>query len=708
MNINELITECQNAMESSNQVRSIALYCSERMPGTSVDQISALLPQDMTSIFACDPSSFDARSIFFYNGHDLEKKFAIQLLYQMVMQGTYDMASDKRSYLPLIKFLSVGTEFENLDCGISNYILNHDNAYNFENSDTIKADGILEQIANHFRGFSVNSLHNYRSQFTEGSDLRNIGPVFPLENIKYAEKNNPALGVKIEQLLGEAPPPVDSTIQTDNVAYKTIRGDGNCYYRSVMYKMLQDIVLSTGEARNTLLANFIAELVRVEHMIGSLSPEQWNNFVTESLRKPSQNDARVQHNHLLECLFLASRGMCWNSLNELDEALLSDELDGALCVAARFLVANELVNKQDIEYNGLTISEAASSEEGCANLDDYINNIVLKDCQCAEGIFVNVGLLPTLFGYDSFITVLPRRPDSRISFVETHENQGKEVRMLLRPGHYDALISRDQFAKINAHQEHFYRAKQHLLIQDSALCNTPHPVQSSVVSAPAKQDHDRVDESAALAQAVTPKEKPLSDQTIYLRELNALKNMINSIRADNLLQAQKKAWSEAHLLLKELEKQTPEDSEHLHLAEICSITTQGLRFVVQEKGKAFQSNLFLSGKEQSIHYGLDTHTENMERLSDLACTLKGHGWKTTRNILFTLAIALVVACAVLAAIPTGGVSLLVGLGATAALTAGAGLFVDNKTRLSKTVSSIKMQQADNLLENESSVKPPQG
>ncbi len=74
--------------------------------------------------------------------------------------------------------------------------------------------------------------------------------------------------------------------------------------------------------------------------------------------------------------------------------------------------------------------------------------------ECAEGVHVNLGLLPTALGCDCKIVILPTEVDGRISTIETRcrgdgastGNQSSvcTLHLLLRPGHYDLLYARDK------------------------------------------------------------------------------------------------------------------------------------------------------------------------------------------------------------------------------------------------------------------------
>lgn len=133
----------------------------------------------------------------------------------------------------------------------------------------------------------------------------------------------------------------------------------------------------------------------------------------------------------------------------------------------------------------------------------------------------------------------------------------------------------------------------------------------------------------------------------------------------------------------------------VRLADICSHISQGLHFVAKA-GTTFSCDIFYttnntSGTLRQVNYDMSMHKSSMEHLSNMASSLEGGGWKTLRNTLFVLAGLMLIACGTLAAIPTGGTSLLLGLGGAAVFTAGVGFFVGRNAGLAGAVSSVQMK-----------------
>lgn len=107
---------------------------------------------------------------------------------------------------------------------------------------------------------------------------------------------------------------------------------------------------------------------------------------------------------------------------------------------------------------------------------------------------------------------------------------------------------------------------------------------------------------------------------------------------------------------------------------------------MQGKLGGLKIHLFL----RQVNYDHNMHKSNMKHLSKMASSLEGSGWKKLRNTLFALAGLMLIACGILAAIPTGGTGLLLGLAGAAVLTAGVGFFAGRDKGLAKAVNNVQM------------------
>ena len=132
---------------------------------------------------------------------------------------------------------------------------------------------------------------------------------------------------------------------------RRILGDGNCYYRALIFSVLEQIVQSGDRSSN------FKQLHRIfsEVTFGEYSEEN------------------IMHNHLLKSLLDASYGRCLQSPEDIEREMLKQkrkfvfDLDTALIIACRCLVQKYLIENQFKQLkNGLTIAETIlPSHEDC-------------------------------------------------------------------------------------------------------------------------------------------------------------------------------------------------------------------------------------------------------------------------------------------------------------------------------------------------------
>jgi hypothetical protein len=139
----------------------------------------------------------------------------------------------------------------------------------------------------------------------------------------------------------------------------------------------------------------------------------------------------------------------------------------------------------------------------------------------------------------------------------------------------------------------------------------------------------------------------------------------------------------------------------VRLADICSHTAHGLRFIATNS-KPFACAMFYAtdnhaGTVKQMTYDIEAHKESMLRLESMAKHLKGHGWKDFRKALLILAGVMLVAAGIIAAVPTGSISLAVVIGGVAVLTAGVGFFAGRDTGLAGAVADVNMKSLKKVM-----------
>ena len=131
------------------------------------------------------------------------------------------------------------------------------------------------------------------------------------------------------------------------------------------------------------------------------------------------------------------------------------------------------------------------------------------------------------------------------------------------------------------------------------------------------------------------------------------------------------------------------DKELLDSTDICSRIRHGLHFIATG-GESFSYDRFdpTNGNSVTTTYNAEVHKESMLYLEHMSKQQHGHGWKKLSNLLLVIAGLMLVAAGILAAIPTGGISLVLAVGGSAALTAGVGFFVRRDTGLANAVDDV--------------------
>jgi ubiquitin thioesterase protein OTUB1 len=219
--------------------------------------------------------------------------------------------------------------------------------------------------------------------------------------------------------------------QKDYPNIRKIRGDGNCYYRAIMYGMLEQMVIAESPKREKLLEDLIWRL----------------SVLVEDINLDWGFNEDI--NDLITALRLTRDKKLWNTVDELATDMKNPEppsIDRLLVRTSRALLAHTTL------YHPFEV-------EGMFNPDEEIPGILTMGTE-AEGAGVHFCLLPKALGVNSVL-----------HYVETNElarNKTKNdaygqwniyasnlddkfpitIHILLRPGHYDLLYSKEQALKM--------------------------------------------------------------------------------------------------------------------------------------------------------------------------------------------------------------------------------------------------------------------
>lgn len=204
--------------------------------------------------------------------------------------------------------------------------------------------------------------------------------------------------------------------------WRSIRGDGNCYYRTVVFGTLEALIAKGDRVRIRQLAGFFGQ-VSYENLTEQRGHEQM-------LRRLSG----------------------WDSLTQLEQWVAKDAcVDQALIRASRRLVRIYLVrNAERKTPSGLTYSELVRALDGeYADVEDFCARVVDPMGRDAETLVLDA--LPRQLGIGLRLWILDRRDEIDLVSLDTPGPDGKvDVHVLFKPGHYDLLYPREAAAAFPA------------------------------------------------------------------------------------------------------------------------------------------------------------------------------------------------------------------------------------------------------------------
>lgn len=236
-----------------------------------------------------------------------------------------------------------------------------------------------------------------------GTDLPNVGDLRHIATLEDECRFNPGKLRKIRHLA------------KSYGHWRPIRGDGNCYYRAVIYGALE-AALATGDA---------GWLRRVVHTF-------------EQVKYDMSVDQR-SHERLLRHL------RTWWNKADLEEWVSKDALvDQALIRACRRLVRLFLIEHADTTApNGLTYTELVHALDSTyVDVEDFCVRVVDPMGRDAETLALDA--LPLQLGIGVRLWILDRREEVDLVSLDTPGPDGKvDVHVLFKPGHYDLLYARD-------------------------------------------------------------------------------------------------------------------------------------------------------------------------------------------------------------------------------------------------------------------------
>lgn len=255
----------------------------------------------------------------------------------------------------------------------------------------------------------------------------NIGPPFKLCYLSEPYKFNRSIQ---EKILG---------LEYVYEGWRSIRGDGNCYYRSIYFALIEQIIQSSNrDTKFRKLANIFKR---------SRSKDDDDRQYVLAIVNFLESAAGIPR-ILISLSWIDN--MCWKTLEEFEaDANLNQFCDRALINILRTLVANFSVDYKNHLFNGLALEEIITTTYSVRSMEKYCELFIFNNGEDAEGPIVDLGILIHILNCDGCVVLLDRRDNVNVSFlnpspylhdiIPLEEPILGDLHLLLRPGHYDLL-----------------------------------------------------------------------------------------------------------------------------------------------------------------------------------------------------------------------------------------------------------------------------
>lgn len=299
-----------------------------------------------------------------------------------------------------------------------------------------ESDSFDSEIARALEESEKMSQASSRSRESTPSDERQIGEFNGITEVfSYHDKSSP-LSQGVNALVAEYP------------GARTIKGDGDCYYRSVIYSVVEQAVTAPDDDR---FGYFEQLALKIDELRGTYSP---NNLSPYHLTY----DADEVLSKVADLFRDARDGQCWRTISELEADMRSpdSETDLLLTRAARLLTANQVLS-------------APNAREFIAEGD--IENI-LTDGESIEGAAAEGFYLFDALGIDGHLVRIETQGHDRLAKGESETYRFEmsrvgfeslepplEVNILLKPGHYDLLYTHEQAHQLHAAKNQEFKTR---------------------------------------------------------------------------------------------------------------------------------------------------------------------------------------------------------------------------------------------------------
>jgi hypothetical protein len=207
--------------------------------------------------------------------------------------------------------------------------------------------------------------------------------------------------------------------------WRPIRGDGNCYFRAVVFGFIENIISNTFEGMTSCTSLHVNsyELKSLAQQRRRYSFGHLVDLLTRVGHCYHYEHEQDAHHRLLWAVTQARDGEKWISVTEFENDILNSytRLDQSLIRAIRYAAGSYILDHQEENLHGITLKEAIlPSYPTCRSLEEYCEEYVLRMGIDAEGPLVDMGILFSLLHSKGTLVMFDRRYSTdRISFFSS-------------------------------------------------------------------------------------------------------------------------------------------------------------------------------------------------------------------------------------------------------------------------------------------------
>ena len=425
--------------------------------------------------------------------------------------------SSKNINIPKIKNIVINNDMVGKDIERNN-IVENDNYIKIreipeisqDNFEKIKYDLLDDNFLEELKNFIINFNYEVNSDNTTLA----VGSLFPLERL-------------IESSFNYDPDFMDEMISKYNLYkeyicnFRTIKGDGNCYYRAVMIRYFEIIILNKEisllknviyDMKNSFYSNEITKRKEIK-MNTTFKPELPLKIMILILDLIIKNDIELAH-----LIFIKSLLIC-------------QIFDYGLIFYFRYIIYNYIKENENKLYLtefpikiGNLLPSKYETEDGEFLFNSFYQNYLLKMFMDAEKIIIY--LTPFILGINLDIIVF--NDDSEIIKKINYEGNPKysfndKIFLMNRKNHYELIYSKKENIKYNAI---FNKYINNHFLEESIIY---YELQKNI-----NKDDDKKNKENFINNKDEEENKEINTLLIPLNSINANNNFANSINNGNL------------------------------------------------------------------------------------------------------------------------------------------------------------------------------